>query len=90
MSEQKKYSVTINQESYLVSLAKDSTSLAMLGFFCWFNYNFIGGSHFVNFLILCAIFLWVANIKKSGTKYCSWHYGVSQEKIEQIKQIIKE
>lgn len=90
MSEQREYLITINQESYLVSLAKDATSLGILGFFCWFNYNFIGGSHFVNFLILCGIFVLVANIKKSGTKYCSWHYGVSKEKIEQIKKIIKE
>jgi hypothetical protein len=90
MSEQKKYQVTINQESYLVSLAKDATSLAILAFFCWFNHNFIGGSYFVNFLILCMIFLYCAKIKKSGIEYCSWHYGVSKEKIQQIKKIIKE
>ena len=90
MSEQKEYSVVINQESYLVSLIKDATSLGMLGFFCWFNYNFIGGSYFVNFLILCMIFAYCAEIKESGIKHCSWHHGVSKEKIEQIKQIIKE
>ena len=89
MAEQKKYSVTINQESYLVSLAKDATSLGMLGFFCWFNYNFIGGSYFVNFLILCMIFLYCAKIiTNSGVEDCSWHYGVSQEKINQIKDLI--
>ena len=47
-------------------------------------------SYFVNFLILCMIFLYCAKIKKSGIEYCSWHYGVSKEKIQQIKKIIKE
>lgn len=82
-------SIIINQENYFISLAKDSTSLAMLGFFCWFNYNFIGGSYFVNFLIVCMIFICCAKITKSGVEHCSWH-GVSKEKIEQIKKIIKE
>lgn len=90
MSEQKKYSVIINQESYLVALAKDATTLGILGFFCWFNHNFIGGSYFVNFLILCMIFLYCARLKKSEDKNASWYYKVSQEQIEQIKQIIKE
>lgn len=90
MSEIKQHRVTINQESYLVSLAKGATSLGMLGFFCWFNYNFIGGSYFVNFLILCMIFVYCAQIKESGIKHCNWYHGVSKEKIEQIKKIIKE
>ena len=90
MSEQKKYLVIINQESYLVSLAKDVTSLGMIGFFCWFNHNFIGGSYFVNFLILCMIFLYCAKIKRSVDKDCIWYNRVSKEQIEQIKKIIKE
>ena len=89
MSEIKQYRVTINQESYLVSLAKDVTSLGILGFFCWFSHNFIGGSHFLNFLILCMIFL-CAKLKKSEDRNASWYHKVSQEKIEQIKKIIKE
>ena len=90
MSEQKEYSFVINQESYLVSLAKDVTSVGILGFFFWFNHNFVGGSYFVNFLILCMIFLYCAKLKKSEDKNASWYYKVSQEKIEQIKKIIKE
>ena len=83
-------SIIINQENYFISLAKDLTSLGLLGSFYWFNYNFFGGSYFVNFLILCMIFLYCAKIKESGIKHCSWHHGVSKEKIEQIKKIIKE
>ena len=56
-------SITINQESYLSSLAKDLTSLGSLGFLFWFNYNFIGGSYLVNFLILCMIFLYICKIQ---------------------------
>lgn len=91
MSEQKELhtQVVINQESYLFSLAKDATSLTMLGFLCWFNHNFIGGSYFVNFLILCMIFLYCVKIGESGNKNVSWYYKVSKEKIEQIKKIIE-
>lgn len=81
-------SITINQESYVASLAKDLTSLGLLGFFCWFNHNFIGGSYFVNLLILCMIFLYAAKIKKSGLKNASWYFGVSSEKIVKIKEIL--
>lgn len=90
MKEKKTNFIVINQESYFRSLAKDLTSLGLLGFFCWFNHNFIGGSYFVNFLIFCMICLYCAKIKKSGVEDCGWHYGVSQEKINQIKEILEE
>jgi hypothetical protein len=88
MKEKQFNSITINQESYLSSLAKDLTSLGILGFFCWFNHNFIGGSYFVNFLILCMISLYAAKIKKSGLKDAGWYFGVSSEKIKKIKEIL--
>ena len=92
MSEQKELRniVSINQESYLCSLVKDATSIGLLGFLCWFNHNFIGGSYFVNFLILCMILLYIAEIAESGAENRSFYYGVSKEKIKQIKQILKE
>lgn len=58
----------------------------LLGFLCWLNHNFIGGSYFVNFLILCMIFLYCDEIKESGVE----NHGVSKEKIEQIKKILEE
>lgn len=82
-------SITINQESYVASLAKDLTSLGILGFFCWFNHNFIGGSYFVNFLILCMIFLYAVKIKNSGLKDAGWYFGVSPDKIKKIKEILE-
>jgi hypothetical protein len=82
-------SITINQEGYLNSLAKDLTSLGSLGFFFWFNYNFIGGSYLVNFLILCMIFLYICKIKRSGLKDADWYFNVSKEKLDKIKHILE-
>lgn len=89
MSKKEFNSITINQESYLRSLAKDVTSLGLLGFLCWFNHNFIGGSYFVNFLILCMIFLYAVKIKGSGLKDAKWYFGVSSNKIKEIKEILE-
>jgi len=89
MTKEQTHFITINQETYFKSLAKDLSSLSILGFFCWFNSNFIGGSYFVNFLILCMIFLYAAKIKRSGLKDASF-YSVKIEKINQIKEILEE
>lgn len=86
--EKQTHFITINQEGYLKSVSKDLTSLGILGFFCWFNHNFIGGSYFVNFLILCMIFLYAAKIKKSGLKDVSF-YSVEKAKIERVKEILE-
>jgi len=82
-------SITINQESYLTSLAKDLTSLGSLGFLFWFNYNFIGGSYLVNFLILCMIFLYICKIKRSDLKDSDWYFNVSKDKLDKIKHILE-
>lgn len=82
-------SITINQESYLSSLAKDLTSLGTLGFLFWFNHNFIGGSYLVNFLILCMIFLYICKIHKSGLKNADWYFNVSKKKLIKIKHILE-
>ncbi len=89
MKKKKFNSITINQESYLGSLSKDITSLSILGFFCWFNHSFIGGSYFVNFLILCMIFLYAAKLKKSKLEDVNWYFGVPENKIKQIKKILE-
>jgi hypothetical protein len=82
-------SITINQESYLNSLAKDLTSLGSLGFLFWFNYNFIGNNYLVNFLILCMILLYISKIVKSDTKDAYWYFNVSKEKLDKIKHILE-
>ena len=82
-------SITINQEGYFISFAKDLTSLGSLGFLFWFNHNFIGGSYLVNFLILCMIFLYICKIHKSGFKDADWYFNVSKKKLIKIKRILE-
>jgi hypothetical protein len=82
-------SITINQESYLTSLAKDLTSLGSLGFLFWFNYNFIGNNYLVNFLILYMILLYISKIVKSDKKDAYWYFNVSKEKLDKIKHILE-
>jgi len=83
--------IIINTEKYLTSLAKDFTSLAILGFFFWFNYKFIGGSYFVNFLILLYILMGIVNLKiTKSDKNSSVYFNVSQDKIDRIESILNE
>lgn len=47
------------------SIISDTYSIFTLGLLFWFNYNFIGWSYFVNFLIFVAILLKLtASMKK--------------------------
>jgi hypothetical protein len=87
-----KTKIIINTEKYLTSLAKDFTSFAILGFLFWFNYNFIGGSYFVNFLILMVILLYIVNLKITdiSDKNSPVYFNVSQDKIDRIKSILNE
>jgi len=82
-------SITINQESYLNSLAKDLTSLGSLGFLFWFNYNFIDNNYLVNFLILYMILRYISKIVKSDKKDAYWYFNVSKEKLDKIKHILE-
>lgn len=75
--------IVINQQSYLKSLAKDLTSLGLLGFLCWFNHNFIGGSYFVNFLIFLVILAYLATPLKDVS-----FYKIDLEKLNKIKKIL--
>ncbi len=89
-----KTSIFINKEKYLTSLAQDFTSVALLGFLFWFNYKFIGGSYFVNFLILMGILIFLycsfsSSITQSD-KNSSVYFNVSQDKIDRIESILNE
>jgi hypothetical protein len=83
--------IIINKEKYLTSLAKDFTSLAVLSFLFWFNYKFIGGSYFVNFLILIGILLYIVNLAiTKSNKNSSVYFNVSQDKVDRIESILNE
>ena len=86
-----KTKIIINTEKYLTSLAKDFTSFAILGFLFWFNYKFIGGSYFVNFLILLYILMGIVNLKITmSDKNSPVYFNVSQDKIDRIESILNE
>jgi len=86
-----KTKIIINTEKYLTSLAKDFTSFTILGFLFWFNYNFIGGSYFVNFLILLYILMGIVNLKITmSNKNSLVYFDVSQDKIDRIESILNE
>ena len=83
--------IFINKEKYLTSLAKDFTSFATLGFFFYFNYKFIGGSYFVNFLILIGILLYIVNLAiTKSNKNSPVYFNVSQDKLDRIESILNE
>tara|TARA_R110000868_G_scaffold369011_1_gene632243 strand:+ start:106 stop:390 length:285 start_codon:yes stop_codon:yes gene_type:complete len=81
--------IVINQETYLNSLIKDLTSIGLLALLCWFNYAFIGGSYFVNFLIFCAIMCYISSLQKIRHKDFTFYHNVSSAKISKIKEIIE-
>jgi hypothetical protein len=86
-----KTKIIINTEKYLTTLAKDFTSFAILGFFFWFNYKFIGGSYFVNFLILIGILLYIVNLAiTKSNRNSPVYFNVSQDKLDRIKSILNE
>lgn len=89
-----KTTIFINKEKYLTLLAKDFTSVAILGFLFWFNYKFIGGSYFVNFLILMGILFSLLHSfqlrKSQNHKDLPIYFNVSQDKIDRIESILNE
>lgn len=51
------------------SIIADTYSVLSLCFFFWFNYTFIGGSYFVNFIIFIVIVLKIASSFKKIHKF---------------------
>lgn len=80
--------ITINKESLLSSILKDTFSFIILGALFWFNYKVIGGSYFANFLI---IFLSLIYIIKSFKKDNHLEfYQVSDKNIDKVDEILKQ
>jgi hypothetical protein len=66
LSESKHFFV---KETTSQSIITDTYSTICLLFMFWFNYNFIGGSYIVNFLILVVIILKVVGSFKKIHKF---------------------
>lgn len=83
MKEKTKLIQILPRESIISSIITDTYSFVILGFFFWFNYKFIGGSYFVNFLVLLICF---AYLLKFGKKTL---YRISDQKLQQIQSILE-
>lgn len=87
MREKRLTSIAIKRETVLQSIICDIVSFVVLGAFFWFNYNYIGGSYFVNFLILLLCIIKIAGATKSDKLKVFWN--VSDEKINKILEILE-
>lgn len=80
--------ITINKESLIGSVLKDISSFMILGALFWFNYQVIGGSYFVNFLI---IFLSLIYIIKSDKKDNNLKiYKINDKDLDKVDEILKQ
>ncbi len=86
MKKQNVNKIILKKETVLQSIVSDFFSMITLGGLFWFNYQFIGGSYFVNFVIL-VLFL-VISIKYAGNDRVN-QYRVSQKHFEQIKNFLE-
>ena len=80
--------ITINKETFFISILKDTFSLGMLGALFWFNYQVIGGSYFVNFLIIFLSLIYLAKAFKKDSHLKI--YQVSDKNIDKVDEILKE
>jgi hypothetical protein len=60
--------VILLEESVWQSIVKDVVGLATLAALFWFNYEFVGGSYFVNALILGGIVMKIINFTQKQSK----------------------
>tara|TARA_R110000772_G_scaffold140171_3_gene249338 strand:+ start:107 stop:385 length:279 start_codon:yes stop_codon:yes gene_type:complete len=81
-------SIIIRRESIFQSVVCDTYSFIILGALFYFNYKFINGSYFVNFLIIILIILRLCATTKSDTVRI--FKSVSDKKINKILKIVGE
>ena len=81
-------SISIKTETVLQSIICDIVSFAVLGALFWFNYNYIGGSFFVNFLIILLCLMKIITTSKSDKLKVFWR--VSDDKVDKIIKILEE
>ncbi len=85
--------VRIRRESLFQSIVNDVFSLGFVTLLFWFNYNFIGGSYLVNFIIMVIMFLYICKLaikfKNNEDKRFVDYKNVSDEKIKKIIEIVE-
>ena len=84
------YNVIINTETFFVSMLKDIFSVFMLLSALWFNYNFMGNSYIMIFIIVLMLFVYIAKLVFIFLKSDRYFFNVSYDNIEKIKQQLKQ
>ena len=84
------YNVIINTETFFVSMLKDIFSIFMLLSALWFNYNFMGNSYIMIFIIALMLFGYSAKLVFIFLKSDRYFFNVSYDNIEKIKQQLKQ
>lgn len=84
------YNVIINTETFFVSMLKDIFSIFMLLSALWFNYNFLGNSCLMIFIIALILFVYSAKLVVILLKSDRYFFNVSYDNIEKIKQQLKQ
>jgi hypothetical protein len=84
------YNVIINTETFFLSMLKDIFSIFMLLSALWFNYNFMGNSYIMIFIIILMLFGYSAKLVFIFLKSDRYFFNVSYDNIEKIKQQLKQ
>ena len=84
------YNIIINTETFFVSMLKDIFSIFMLLSTLWFNYNFMGNSYIMIFIIALMFFVYIAKLFVILLKSDRYFFNVSYDNIEKIKQQLKQ
>ena len=84
------YNVIINTETFFVSMLKDIFSIFMLLSALWFNYNFMGNSYIMIFIIALMLFGYSAKMFFILLKSDRYFFNVSYDNIEKIKKQLKQ
>ena len=84
------YNVIINTETFFLSMLKDIFSIFMLLSALWFNYNFMGNSYIMIFIIALILFGYSAKLVFIFLKSDRYFFNVSYDNIEKIKQQLKQ
>ena len=79
--------ITLKKESVFESVVKDAFSLSILGALFYFNHHYVGGSYFVNFLILAMIIIYLLNFTHSGRM--RRFSKVSDDKMKKVIKILE-
>jgi hypothetical protein len=84
------YNVIINTETFFASMLKDIFSIFMLLFALWFNYNCMGNSYIIIFIIVLILFGYSAKLVFIFVKSDRYFFNVSYDNIEKIKKQLKQ